>query len=329
MKKILIALLSMFSTGQFLTGQAISKAGEPIVEIFTDFHAAINDTSGTTGFSLNRAYLGYRFLPDNNFSATIILNAGTPDDLPPESEPRRYAFFREASICWSADRLKVSFGITGTHLFDFQQRFWGKRYIASTYQSLNEYGYVADLGIAADYVLNDVVKADVTVMNGEGYSNLQLDNSIKTSLAFTITPGSHLAMRVYTDLLRVDGLWQSMFLGFIGYKSEKVTIGGEASYKSNLEPVKGHHGWGFSGTGSIGIAKNTEVFARYDYSASKVPAGETKPWNYLNDGSFIVAGFQFVPADYVKLALDYQGTCPYSGERHPYNAIYMNAQFKF
>jgi hypothetical protein len=329
MKKIFTVINILLSGCQILYNQTVNLSGSPIAEIFTDFHLNINDTSKTTGFNLNRAYLGYDFRPANNFSGTIIVNVGRPEDLAPGSEPRRYAYFREASICYSTEKIKAAFGITGTRLFDFQQRFWGKRYIANTYQSINGYGFVADLGLAIDYIINDVFKADVTIMNGEGYSNIQLDNSIKSSIGFTITPDNHFAIRIYGDVLRTKGLWQPMLLSFIGFKNVKLTIGGEITYKSNLDLYRGYHAWGISGTGSINIAKQTELFARYDYSTSVIAAGDVNPWNYLKDGNFLVLGIQHIFSDNVKIALDYQGNYPYAGELQKSETVFVNALFKF
>jgi hypothetical protein len=330
MKKFLSVIIIMLVEWQIIFNQTVSPTVHPITEIFTDFHLNLNDTSGTTGFGLNRAYLGLNFIPeDNHFSSIIIINIGKPEDLAPGSEPRRYTFIREASISYSTEKLKLNFGITGTRLFNFQQKFWGKRYIANTYQSLNGYGFVADLGIALDYQLSDIVKADITVMNGEGYSNIQLDNSIRTAMGFTITPASNLAFRLYGDFTRVKSLWQPMFIGFAGFKSDKFTIGAEVTYKSNLDLIRGHHAWGISGTGAISLAEKTEVFARYDYSSSVIASDEVQRWNYLNDGNFFVAGIQHTFNEYVKIALDYQGTKPYDSDRQKSEAIFINALFKF
>jgi len=329
MKKIHLLIIILLSGCQTLYNQIVTSHGNPIAEIFTDFHLNINDTSKTTGFNLNRAYLGYSFLPAGNFSGTVIVNIGRPEDLAPDSEPRRYAYFREASICYSTEKFKASFGITGTRLFDFQQRFWGKRYIANTYQSINGYGFVADLGVVIDYKISDLLKTDVTVMNGEGYNNIQLDNSLKYSIGFTITPDNHFAIRIYGDVLRTKGLWQPMLLGFIGFKNEKLTIGGEVTYKSNLDLNRGHHAWGISGTGSINIVKQTELFARFDYSTSVIAPGDINPWNYMNDGDFLVLGIQHTFSENVKIALDFQGNYPYAAELQNSEEIFVNALFKF
>jgi len=329
MKKILPVLLVSLSLYQVIYSQTEEITGKPVAEIFTDFHYNLNDTAKTTGFGLNRAYLGYNFLLGDNFSASIIVNIGSPDDLSSGSLHRRYAYFKYAFISWSKDKLNLSFGITGTHLSDYQQKFWGKRYIADTFLSINGYGYISDLGFALDYKFNDIWKADFTLMNGEGYSELQLDNNVKTSAGLTITPVKQVAIRLYGDLTKPHGIWQNTLIAFAGFKNELITIGAEASYKSNLDMIGGHHAWGISGTGGISVSKKAEIFARYDYSASVTVPGDIIQWNYNMDGSFAVFGIQYTFSQNVKMALNYQGTYPYNPGRQITDAIYVNALFKF
>lgn len=312
-----------------LNGQTTGSAGHPVAEIFSNFHLNLNENGGTNGFEITRAHMGYVYTPDGNFSGTLIIDPGVPDDLAPGSKPKRYAFFREASVSYKKDNLRVAFGITGTRLFSFQQKFWGKRYVANTFQSLNGYGFVADIGIAVDYTINDFIKFDATLMNGEGYNNIQLDNSLRTTAGIIITPDLNFAFRLYGDITKVNGVWQPLFIGFAGYKNEKFTIGAEVNYKSNLDLIEGHHAWGFSTTGAVGIAKNTELFARFDYSASARPLHEDNPWNYRKDGNFIVTGIQHVFNDYVKIALNYQGKYPYHHSSPRSDMIFLNALFKF
>jgi hypothetical protein len=316
-------------TIQAILCQVAEIHGKPVAEIFTDFHLNLNDTTQRTGFALNRAYLGYKFLPDSHFAGTIIINAGTPEDLAPGSEPRRYAFFREASISYTDQKLTLYLGITGTRLFDFQQKFWGKRYVANTYQSVNGYGFVADLGIAADYRFNDMIKADITLMNGEGYNDIQLDNSLKTSLGFTITPGEGTAIRIYDDIIRINNIWQNTFLVFLGIRKKAGFIGAEFTHKTNLDLINGHNAFGISATGGVSLTETVELFGRFDYSTSSAIADEVYPWNYQLDGKFIVAGIQKAFGQNVKLALDYQGHFPYSADYQSTNSVFLNASFNF
>jgi hypothetical protein len=329
MKKILITAAAFLLTGSLLNSQTIEKTGKPVAEIFTDFHYNLAQDSNTSGFSLNRAYFGYNYIVNENFSATIKLNIGTPEDLASGSVARRYAFYREASITYAKDKLSLSMGIIGTRLFDYQQKFWGKRYVANTYQSLNGYGYVADLGVVAEYKFNDIIDADFMLMNGEGYSNIELDNDLKLSAGITLTPVKQLAVRVYDDLMRHLGIWQTTFVGFAGFKNDDITIGAEISYKSNLDLTEGHDAWGISGTGALGLSKKIEFFTRYDYSTSVTVPGDATQWNYKKDGSFLISGFQYTFNKIVKIALDYQATFPVDNTRSFNNLIFLNALFKF
>jgi hypothetical protein len=329
MKKIFSFLPLLLIFPAHIYCQIPEIKGKPIVEIFTDFHLNLNDTARTSGFGLERAYLGYNFLAENNFSARFIINIGSPDELPPASTSRRYAYFREASISYTGDRLHVSFGITTTRHFDFQQKFWGKRYIANTFQSLHDYGNTADLGVVVDYRFSDIFSGDFTVMNGEGYSELQLDNGVKTSAGLTITPSEQFAFRVYGDINKQFTTWQYTLLTFAGFKNEVVKIGAEFNYKTNLDLLQGDNSWGISGTGALKILKSSEIFARYDYSASVTPPDENRPWNFLNDGSLVILGFQQALSSNVKIALDYQQTVPTDNELQSMGFIFVNTSFRF
>lgn len=329
MKKILMPAAILFLTFSGLNSQTPDNQGYPIVEIFSNFHYNLGNSDKTTGFSLNRAHLGYDYIANENFSAIINIEIGTPEDLAAGSKPRRYAYYREASINYSKDKLGISMGITGTRLYDYQQKFWGKRYIANTYQSINGYGYVADLGIVADYKFNNQIEADFTLMNGEGYSNLQLDNNLKSSVGVTITPIKQLALRMYGDLMKQPGLWQTTIVGFAGFKNDYFNIGAEINYKSNLDMTKGHDAWGISATGAISLSKKIEFFTRYDYSTSVIVPGDEAEWNYNKDGTFLISGFQYAFNKIVKVALDYQATFPVDASKSISKLIFFNTLFKF
>ncbi len=329
MNKLLLITLFLLLAVHTLKSQTSEQKSKPIAELFTDFHLNLNDSSRTTGFGLNRAYLGYNYVPEGSISGTVILNIGTPDDLANGSRIRRYAYFREASLSYAAEKLKISMGITSTRIFEFQQKFWGKRYIANTFQSINGYGFVADLGIAADIRFNDVFKADVTLMNGEGYHNVQVDNSLRAAAGLNITPGNKLSVRLYADIARVREVWQPMFIGFIGYRTKTVAVGAEATYKSNLDTIAGHHAWGLSATAALTVARNTEVFARYDFSTSRTMPDDVMQWNYMKDGVFLITGLQYSFSQNIKMALNYQRNHPYFSGKQVSEAILVNALFRF
>jgi hypothetical protein len=330
MKKLISLTLVIFSALIKLFAQDDIPKGRPVLEIFTDFHYELGkDTSKSNGFSLNRAYFGYNYTLDKNFVTSVILDIGSPLDLGTGSKSRRYAHFREASVGYVGEKFTLTMGITGTRIFSYQQKFWGKRYIANTYQSINGYGFVADLGVVADYKINDWLQTDVTLMNGKGYSSIQLDKTLKASIGFTITPTSRISVRLFSDLMKNMGLWQSTMVAFVGFRNDLFFIGGEGSFKSNLDLKDGHHAWGLSSTGGINVAKNTELFARCDFITSVVPDGEPIEWNYQRDGIFAVGGVQYTINKYIKAAIDYQSFFPYDEAQSITDYMYLNVLVKF
>ena len=166
-------------------------------------------------------------------------------------------------------------------------------------------------------------------MNGEGYSNIQLDNNLKFSGGVTIKPINNLSVRVYSDLMKTLDLWQSTVVGFAGFKNESVTIGAEINYKSNLDLTKGHHAWGISGTGAVSLTKKLEIFTRYDYSTSVIADGDAIQWNLTKDGSFLITGFQYTFNKYLRLALDNQANFPTDKSGSITDMIFLHASFKF
>jgi hypothetical protein len=329
MKRAFLILTFSAIFMQLLKSQTTVIQGKPIAEIFTDFHYIFNDTSRRSGFDMNRAHLGYNFLPGGDFSSTIIINIGSPVDLAEGSTPRRYAFFREASIAYNKEKLAINFGIVNTRYQDFQQGFWGKRFLGPEFEAAYGYGTVADLGVVLDYKFNNIIKVDLSVLNGEGYMNIQLDNSVKTAAGLTITAPGNIVFRLYSDIIKTKGVWQNTLIGFAGYKNDHFSIGGEASFKSNLDLTKGHNVWGLSATGSYFLTEKSEIFIRYDYAASVVVPGEDLQWDFNKDGTYFIGGFQFKFNSYLKMALNYRRTNPYYPGKPGSDAIYLNARFAF
>lgn len=329
MKRIIPALLIILFIIPSVNAQLSQIPGKPIVEIFTDFHYTPGDTTKYTGFGINRAYIGYNYTPQGNFSTEIILNIGTPEELAPGAAPKRYAYFREAAGIYTKDKLTINFGIVSTRTFDFQQGYWGKRYLNPEFQATYGYGSVADLGVVIDYRINDIIKVDFSLLNGKGYTNVQYDNSLKTAGGITITTPQKLTVRLYGDAMKPGGVWQTTMIGFGGYKNDHFSFGAEASYKTNLDLIQGHDVWGISATGSIFLNQKSELFARYDYASSRVIAESNQQWDYSKDNTYFIGGFQHIFSENVMVALNYRRANPYDPAKKTLNSIYLNARFKF
>lgn len=329
MKKILSLLFFTVILFQVIISQTVESQGKPIAEIYTDFHYIFNDTTKRNGFNLNRAQLGYKFLPGGNFSSTIIIDVGTTEDLASGSKPRRYAFFREASVNYTRNKLTIAFGMVSTRIFDYQFRYSGKRYLGPEYQAVYGFGSVADLGVVVDYKINDILKIDLSVLNGEGYTNIQVDNSIRTAFGTTITASDHLSFRLYGDIMKPKGILQTTLVVFAGFKNDFFSLSTEASSKSNLDFTKGHDVWGISVAGSVFLNNNSEIFGKYDYFTSAIIPGETQQWDYKADGTYFIGGVQHNFSSHLKMALNYRKLIPYNPDKQHTDAIYLNARFMF
>jgi hypothetical protein len=329
MKSFIPTLLFLVICSQILNSQPVISQGKPFAEIFTNFHYNINDTSKTSGFGLDRVYLGYNYTPAGNFSAMVIVNLGNPDDLAAGSVPKRYAYFREASVKYTKDRLTLNFGMVNTRFEDFQQGFWGKRYLGPEYQAIYGYCSVADLGVVVDYQLNDHIKLNFSLLNGEGYTNVQVDNSLRTAIGIIVNTQGNAVFKIYGDIMKPHGVWQTTMLTFAGYKNDRFSFGAEASFKSNLDLVYGHNVWGISGTGSIFLNEKSELFGRYDYTASVVLPGDDIQWDHNKDETYFIGGIQHIFSDNLKIALNYRRTNPYEQGQSTKHAIYLNAAFRF
>jgi hypothetical protein len=328
MKKYLL-LFSLLALSQIINSQTVTSTGKPFAEIFTNFHYNFSGTTKTSGFAMDRVYLGYNYTPAGNFSAMVIINIGNPDDLAPGSVPKRYAYFREGSIKYSKDRLTVNFGMVNTRYEDFQQGFWGKRYLGPEFQAAYGYCSVADLGVVVDYQLSDYIKVDFSLLNGEGYTNVQVDNSLRSAIGIIMKTSGNAVFKVYGDIMKPYGVWQSTILAFAGYKNEKFSFGAEATRRTNLDLEKGHDVWGISGTGSIFLNEKSEIFGRYDYTASVVMPGDDIQWYHSKDGTYFVGGIQHIFSNNLKMALNYRLTNPYEAGKQNLHAIYLNAAFRF
>jgi hypothetical protein len=327
--QIIFVIVFILLLGRVGTAQDKVGTGKPVAEIYTDFHYFPGDTLRTSGFAINRAHLGYSYDAGNNLTALIMVNIGIPEELAEGSVSRRYAYFREASIAYTREKLTLNFGMIATRIFNYQQGFWGKRYLGPEYQTIYGYGSVADIGIVIDYKISKAVKVDFSLLNGKGYSNIQFDNSLKTAFGITFMRSDKLIFRLYGDMMKPNGVMQTVLIGFAGIKNNLFSLGVEESFKSNADMIKGHNTWGFSATGAVFLSDKSEIFLRYDNSASETIVGESLPCFHYRDQVFIITGIQYTFNENFKIALNYRGTDPYDAERNFSSGYFVNAHFKF
>lgn len=294
MKKTTIKILAL---SMLVLGSLQSKAqqsepgqstkGSPIITVFGDAGVGVNDQGlSALGFNLERAYLGYQYKLNDNWKAKVVYDMGKGDD----KSIQRMGYVKNAEIDYANGRWSVNMGLTSTTQFNFQEKFWGHRYVYKSMMDQCKWGSSADLGVVASYKATDWLRADVSVFNGEGYKKIQSDKALLYGLGFTLEPVSHLTLRLYGDIKEgADTVSQYDVALFAGYKTKTWRLGAEYNLQLNHGNAEGRNLQGFSVYGAYRISDRTEAYARYDRGTSEGPAA----WTYGQDGQTAILGIHY------------------------------------
>ena len=297
--------------------------GKAIVQVFGNFHSGFGAENDDRGFELDRSYFGYEYNFGNGLSAKAVMDIGKSSDV---SDYQRIAYIKNAMVSWKKGGLTLNGGLISTTQFNFQEKFWGYRYIMKSFQDEYKFGSSADLGISVAYKFADWVSADAIIVNGEGYKKIQVNDGFNYGLGVTLTPVDGLYIRVYGGLNESgeDGKKDIANLAtFAGYKHEKFTIGAEYNHMWNASYKDGSDQSGYSIFASVKLSKIAELYARYDDLFSK------DDWNIAKDESLVILGAQFKLGKYVKIAPNFRMSMPKAdGAKNGYSA-YINCYFGF
>ncbi len=295
--------------------------GKAIVQVFGNFHSGFGAENDDRGFELDRSYFGYEYNFGNGLSAKAVMDIGKSSDV---SDYQRIAYIKNAMVSWKKGGLTLNGGLISTTQFNFQEKFWGYRYIMKSFQDEYKFGSSADLGISVAYKFADWVSADAIIVNGEGYKKIQVNDGFNYGLGVTLTPVDGLYIRVYGGLNESgeDGKKDIANLAtFAGYKHEKFTIGAEYNHMWNASYKDGSDQSGYSIFASVKLSKIAEIYARYDDLFSK------DDWNIAKDESLVILGAQFKLGKYVKIAPNFRMNMPKAdGAENGYWA-YVNFYF--
>lgn len=330
MKKTLLVLLMLFVVIQgFSQGDTFKPSGSGFAVIYANYHQGITDAAlDESAFELVRGYLGYEHNFSPNFYAKINLDIGSPEDLSEYAKERRYAYFKNAYLRYTQDKLQVEFGLIGLKQFKLMEQVWERRYLMKTLADEHKLGSSADLGINVNYKFSSIWDFDFTIMNGEGYNNIQTDGIFEYGLGTTFKLPENFTSRLYYDMT-YEEILQSTYHIFISYDfNKKANLGGEGIYRTNDKWKDGNERYGFSVYGKYNINDKFQLFARYDKMASNKIDGEENPWNLANDGSALVAGLQFNPIKNIKMALNYHDWVPYAANAETKGFIFIDLEVK-
>lgn len=326
MKKTMIMaglLTCMGITAQAQDTKSEEPKGKAIVQVFGNFHTGFGAENDDRGFELDRSYLGYEYNLGNGLSVKGVMDIGKSSDV---SDYQRIAYIKNAMVSWKTGNLTLNGGLISTTQFNFQEKFWGYRYIMKSFQDQYKFGNSADLGISAIYQFANWISADAIIVNGEGYKKLQKNDGLNYGLGVTLTPVKGLQIRLYGGLNESgeDGKKDIANLAaFVGYKHEKFTIGAEYNqmWNASFKDDAGQNG--YSIFASAKLSQVTNLYARFDNLYSQ------NDWNISKDESAAILGAQFKVGKYVKIAPNFRMSMPKAdGANNSYTA-YVNCYFGF
>jgi hypothetical protein len=313
----------------FAQGNEFVPSGKAFALIFANFHWGITGSAtDEAAFELNRAYIGYEYTFSPEFYAKINVDVGSPNDLSPLSKIRRYAYFKNAFLRYTQKKAEFEFGLISLKQFKLQEDIWERRYLMEVLADEYNFGASADLGANFHYKFSKTIDADFTIMNGEGYTSLQMDDIFKYSVGSTIRLPRNFTSRVVYDWMR-NGNSETNFLIFTSYDFRNIwNLAAEYIIRRNSGYVENQDIQGFSVYGKYNINPKFQLFARYDIVESSVLEGETNPWNLAKDGTALVGGVQFSPIKNIKMALNYHDWYSRAGNIEGRGFIYFDLEVK-
>lgn len=317
------ALLCIGITSQAQDAKVEEPKGKAIVQVFGNFHSGFGDNNANHGFELERSYLGYEYKFDNGLSVKGVMDIGKSNSV---DDYHRIAYIKNAMVSWKKGNLTLNGGLISTTQFNFQEKFWGYRYVMKSFQDMYKFGSSADLGISVAYKFAEWVSVDAIIVNGEGYKKIQKNTGLDYGLGATFTPLKGFQIRMYAGLndSGEEGKASTVNMaGFLGYKCNRFTIGAEYNHMLNASNKSGNDQFGYSVFGSVNVAKFADIYARFDDLYSK------DGWNISKDERTAILGAQFKLGKYVKVAPNFRMSMPKaSGTDNEYSA-YVNCYFGF
>ncbi len=324
MKKTFLSIILMISLLSIVNAQTEEKEsfGKPFINIFSNFHTDFSDGESASLFQVTRAYFGYEYQFNQNFSGKLTLDVGNPG----AGKLQQTAYLKNAYLKYQEDGFSVSFGLLGLLQFKTQEKNWGYRYVFKSFQDEHKYNSSADLGMIVAYEFNKDFSMDLTITNGEGYKTVVVDSVFRTGLGATLKPARDFTLRAYYDFIKKDEVNQQSLAFFAGYVGTNCTFGAEFNQLLNVKNAEDKNLSGYSFYTTYKSGKKTKLFARYDQLSSSEISGND--WNIGNNGSQFIIGMEFSPVKGVKIAPNYQGWNPKDDSKKILSAIYLNLELK-
>jgi rhodanese-related sulfurtransferase len=327
--------------------------GKPIIQVFGnfDFNASA-DAEKKYGFWFGRAHFGYEYQFSSQFSGKIILDMGRPTTLgqivvtdtagnplnvsSTGKDGSYYAMtLKFASLEWKPNEIiRIQAGGILQNHYITQEKFWGYRYLAETFQDRYYHIPSGDLGAIAYVKVSEKLGFDVALTNGEGFRfDQDAFGDVKVASGIDYRPIEGLQTRIYWDHTSSDNpqkpAVQQLLSAFAGYSfGDKFRLAGEYNHRINHLNINNHELYGYSLSGSYRVFEGVEVFARFDRLMANTLSGESENWYALNTGKALITGVHYNPVKGINVSLNYQAWLPDSGESEQMHHVLLSFEYK-
>ncbi len=304
--------------------EEFKPSGKPTITIFSNFNTGFSDGGTSTAFAIERAYLGYEHNFSKQFSAKVQFDVGDPG----VGKHNMSAFVKNAYLQYKNGDMTVGFGMITTNYFKLQEKLFNYRFLEKPFQDLNKIHSSADIGISISYKMGSFAEADLMVVNGEGYKNVQKDSTYNIAGGINLFPFEGMVLRAGYDFTPGEIVQKTAtFFGSYGFGPARLGI--EYTFQNNFGGVEGKNIGGYNITGEVEVSKKVAIYGRYDNTGSDILAGDTDPWNIANDGSYLMTGFDYSPVKGVRISPNYRVVMPEEATQSNLSMFMVNVEVKF
>lgn len=341
----ILLIISMQTFAKSTDSTTFKPSGSPIIHVFG---TVLYDTDNNGyDFYSGRAHLGYQYQFSPKWSAKAVIDRGratsvgniTVTDtsgnrlhvINQSKEGAYYTMYLKfATLQYRVnDKLTLQAGLILQNHYITQERFWGLRYVAQTFQDMHWKIPSTDLGFIAYYKINSSISFDAAITNGEG-SRIKQDDSgnLKFAGGVNINPLSNIHTRIYYhNKQSVLAQNEQMISLFAGYKpGKRFRIGCEYNYVDNLNNSN-LKSYGLSIFTAYKTGKRTELFARNDKLQTR-KSGEHVP-EINGEGSVIIGGISYTPVKGINVSINYQGWISDNKSADSESNILLSMEYKF
>lgn len=176
---------------------------DPVVKVgglvFSHWGYMLGEASdGYNEFALDRAYLIAQAKLEHDFGVRLTLDADHMKPVATDTGEFSYdtkyrVFIKHAYLEWApaGTGVKVRGGVVDTPYAPYYDNFWGQRFISESFGAGNKIGGMstADLGVAVSGEQGKgLINWQIDLVNGEGYSKLEVDSGKSIQGRLTIDP---------------------------------------------------------------------------------------------------------------------------------------------